>query len=1298
MAHECIKAGSDYTIAEMSALADTASNYTSNTVEGALSEIAANLATKVDKVSGKGLSTEDYTTVEKTKLAGLTGEPAASVFADVTLGTVTSAAKAGLSKFTIVGQSTHYTTDNIFNPIDSTKTAYQAVPTTHGVLTSTENGALKSTVMVPYLYDNGVIHDSLTEYGVTQVFSDDFFLKENCGYGSTSTVITADNSCLHQFKIPTSEFGTQIPKKRTTSEVANLICPMATARTADRVIVQTSPGIWYQLYSMHYVLGPDSDGHSDYYLLAFRTRANCSTIKYLLSGKIYIKYELETPIKTTNTNKLYVTPNTTVTYTKDVNSLDPTSISVKVPTNISAVADGMCQVSEDLNDLNYRVNNKVDKVSGKGLSTEDYTTAEKAKLAGLSKTINAEDVLYSGVVTGTTNVKDAIGLAYQNHEPSASAFADFSFDIVTSTAKKGLAKFSVVGKATHYSAYSNVYNFVDTKYAKLYYETACSHGVIQSVDNGKVISKVTVPKLYDNGVIYDTMTEEGVTKVFSDDFFIKSDYGYGAMTSTLDANGYSCIHQVKIPSSAFGDQLPKQVAVSEVANIICPAAGANSYAAISSMVFTQTTYLQMVSMNYVSTADSAGKKDYYMLTFLSRPNCNSSVYLLGSKLYIKYELATPIIKRNTDKLYVTPTSTVTYTSDASTTGTFADVDKTAYTIAVLDPTSKSLKVPTNTNAVTEGLYPMLLDINDLNYRVENVETTETKIGAGDGMTDDTRAIQDAIDSCLQADNSIKEVVLTEGTYLISASIKLNQPCTFRAKGRVVIKPNGRFPAIIVSSKRVVVDGFDIELVKYGGGTTDITVAEDDNGSHCGVYVHGQGIYYVVLKNLYIHGSYSYDNQTLENSYGIFLDNSNVDTSYFAYFNSIRDCCTLYTTYGLYIGKNTQPTTATGIINEGNKYPIYVTGSNNFVDFTGQNTGATKFKMASDGVTPLLDAYGNKILNNLTKAVIYCTSEMNTFRGYNYDPQRVDEYVHFTSTSQYNRYYIPSFSMYQGRTTAAYNQEVLKDESGNIIATNFPMDIQMIFDAGKENICVNPMQMQADPLVGYGIFKSADDAGTSIQQTRAYGVQDNALAYVNKWGAVSVYTYDDSNNKVIVSANGWDLFSPTGGAAGYRDGVTYFATPTDAKPLVIEIDLTNKPIRRPGRFGIQFNQYMASSLEVSFRFNHDGVPDGTWGSWADFHTKKNCHAHVTTILESVTNLTGIRIKLKAPYQTAKYNAEGYVGVSYIWVTDGQDGGKSYLPRGGGDVYGDICIKDTSGEDTYIKAKLIDLESRLAALES
>ena len=53
----------DYTTAEKTKLAGL-DNYDDTAIVSALSD-------KVDKVSGKGLSTEDYTTAEKTKLAGL---------------------------------------------------------------------------------------------------------------------------------------------------------------------------------------------------------------------------------------------------------------------------------------------------------------------------------------------------------------------------------------------------------------------------------------------------------------------------------------------------------------------------------------------------------------------------------------------------------------------------------------------------------------------------------------------------------------------------------------------------------------------------------------------------------------------------------------------------------------------------------------------------------------------------------------------------------------------------------------------------------------------------------------------------------------------------------------------------------------------------------------------------------------------------------------------------------------------------------------------------------------------------
>lgn len=63
--------------------------------------------------------------------------------------------------------------------------------------------------------------------------------------------------------------------------------------------------------------------------------------------------------------------------------------------------------SSDLTTIKNTLNNKVDKVSGKQLSTNDYTTAEKQKLAGIASQANkttVENVLTS---SSTTNALSA---------------------------------------------------------------------------------------------------------------------------------------------------------------------------------------------------------------------------------------------------------------------------------------------------------------------------------------------------------------------------------------------------------------------------------------------------------------------------------------------------------------------------------------------------------------------------------------------------------------------------------------------------------------------------------------------------------------------------------------------------------------------------------------------------------------------------------------------------------------------------------------------------------------------------
>jgi hypothetical protein len=55
---------------------------------------------------------------------------------------------------------------------------------------------------------------------------------------------------------------------------------------------------------------------------------------------------------------------------------------------LKEISDAISENSEIMDALNAAIGEKVDKVSGKGLSTEDYTVAEKTKLAGVAAGAN----------------------------------------------------------------------------------------------------------------------------------------------------------------------------------------------------------------------------------------------------------------------------------------------------------------------------------------------------------------------------------------------------------------------------------------------------------------------------------------------------------------------------------------------------------------------------------------------------------------------------------------------------------------------------------------------------------------------------------------------------------------------------------------------------------------------------------------------------------------------------------------------------------------------------------------------
>lgn len=89
-----------------------------------------------------------------------------------------------------------------------------------------------------------------------------------------------------------------------------------------------------------------------------------------------------------------------------------------------AVAGGDVDLSNyyTKSETDSKVSNKVDKVTGKGLSTNDYTTAEKTKLAGLT---NYDD---SGIRTLITNIQNMVDYTLVEKTASAAGVLNLSND------------------------------------------------------------------------------------------------------------------------------------------------------------------------------------------------------------------------------------------------------------------------------------------------------------------------------------------------------------------------------------------------------------------------------------------------------------------------------------------------------------------------------------------------------------------------------------------------------------------------------------------------------------------------------------------------------------------------------------------------------------------------------------------------------------------------------------------------------------------------------------------------------
>lgn len=338
------------------------------------------LNTKVDKVAGKGLSTNDYTTEEKEKLAGI--ETGANK-------TIIDSALSSTSTNPVQNKIINTKFDSIQANINSKVDAVDG----KGLSTNDLTAALKSNYDAAYTHSQQAHAPSNAEKNVI------------VGIQKNGTDLTVNSS--------TRKVNITVPTK--TSELTNDSNFATTTALNAKVDKVTGKGLSTNDYTT-----AEKDK-----LTAIEDGANKTIVDIDLNSTstnpvenkaIYTKFtsmqsdidnkvpssrtvngkELSTDI-TLSASDVGALPDTTV-----IPSIDGLATETYVDNKVAGIVDSAPATLDTLNELaaaladdpNFattvatQIGNKVDKVDGKGLSTNDYTTAEKDKLASIENGAN----------------------------------------------------------------------------------------------------------------------------------------------------------------------------------------------------------------------------------------------------------------------------------------------------------------------------------------------------------------------------------------------------------------------------------------------------------------------------------------------------------------------------------------------------------------------------------------------------------------------------------------------------------------------------------------------------------------------------------------------------------------------------------------------------------------------------------------------------------------------------------------------------------------------------------------------
>lgn len=359
-------------------------------------KIISKLSGKVDKVDGKGLSTNDYTTAEKEKLAGIA--------AGANKTTVDSALSSS-STNPVQNKVVNTAITILNNLVGDTKVSTQisnAITNQKGVADGI--ATLDSTGKVPSTQLPSYVDDVIEGY-----YSSSKFYKTKGSDGTYSSEITGETGKIYVDLNTNKTYRWSGSAYTVISETLALGTTSSTAFRGDygNTAYTHANAKGSAFASGLYKITTNAQGHvtaatavekSDITKLGIPAKDTTYSVATTSSNGLMSKDD-KTKLDgiATGANK------TVIDSSLSIDSTNPVQNKI-VTTEINSLK-GLVGDTAVSTQITNAIANKVDKVSGKGLSTNDYTTAEKNKLSGIASGAEVNQNAFSKVTVGTTTVE-----------------------------------------------------------------------------------------------------------------------------------------------------------------------------------------------------------------------------------------------------------------------------------------------------------------------------------------------------------------------------------------------------------------------------------------------------------------------------------------------------------------------------------------------------------------------------------------------------------------------------------------------------------------------------------------------------------------------------------------------------------------------------------------------------------------------------------------------------------------------------------------------------------------------------